>query len=210
MMDRSKRQALATLAKLAALAGSAALFGSAISKAAASDRDIVLFYSSKYGATLDTAQWIAKAVDRPVKVVSIAEADRVAEVFNTSAQYVLGSAVFKEQPMLVMQAFVEEYKSILDGRTLASFVVCGTQADSDKNKQRIAGYLEKLTLPLLHRPELNQHFGGRLVVANLTEEDHQLLERFYTKVLKKPLVDWDRTDREAVIQWAQAKLGFRD
>lgn len=33
---------------------------------------------------------------------------------------------------------------------------------------------------------------------------------FSTKVLKKPLVDWDRTDREAVIQWAQAKLGFRD
>ena len=203
-MDISRRKALKTISKTAVVASAGLLFGGQISQALSKEQKLVLFYSSKYGATSDISNWIAQGVSQPIQVINITNTEHVNAVFSVKGSYILGSAVYKEQPMLAMQEFVALHREKLDGNTIASFVVCGTQPDSDKNVKRIEGYLSKLNAPLTQKPSLTRQFGGRLVVEKLTPDDRAMLERFYTKVLSKPLVDWDRMNREEVMRMAQA------
>ena len=203
-MDISRRKALQIFSKTAVVASAALLFGGQISQASTKEQKLVLFYSSKYGVTADISNWIAHGANQPIDVINIANTDNVNAAFSEQGNYILGAAVYKEQPMLTMQEFVSLHKARLDGNTIASFVVCGTQPDSDKNVKRIEGYLAKLSAALRQKPSLTRQLGGRLVVDKLSPDDRAMLERFYTKVLKRPLVDWDRTDRNEAIKLAQA------
>ena len=201
-MDKSRREALKFLSTSALIASSALLFAGQISQAATAPT-ITFFYSSKYGATKDTAHWISQGVTMPIHLVDITDEKQVNIAFATDSQYILGSAVYQDQPMQQMQDFVAKHQQSLNGNTLASFVVCGTQPTTEKNQQRIAGYLRKLSEPLTIKPQIEQQLGGRLVIANLQEKDRRMLTHFYSKVLKKPLVDWDRTDKETITKLAQ-------
>lgn len=201
-MDDSRRNTLKLLTRSVILVGSAVLLGGQVSRVLAAGGSFVLFYSSKYGATRDTAKWIAEGIKQPVELVDISDANRVNSALSTPASYILGSAVYREQPTAEMQAFVETNKQALDGNTIASFVVCGTQPDSVKNRQRIESYLERLNAPLVTKPKFTRQLGGRLIVDKLLSEDREKLTHFYEKILMKPLEDWDRTDKAAAANLA--------
>ena len=202
-MDKNKRATLARLGKTTLLASSAFAFGGQASLLLASDQKVTLLYSSKYGSTLETAQWIAEGIRQPSAIINISDTLAVDSALKQESKFILGSAVYKERPMESMLAFTKKHLKALDHHVIASFVVCGTQPNSEKNKQRIDNYLQALNEALHHKPNLSRSLGGRLIVENLTQEDREMLTRFYDKVLKKPLIGWDRTDPALAKQFAQ-------
>lgn len=202
-MDKQKRATLKTITKSILLAGTSLSFGSQISPLFAADQKVALFYASKYGATFDTSKWIAEGMSQKTAIVNINDNQAANTALNQNAKFILGSAVYRERPMDSMLSFIETHAQQLGDRVVASFVVCGTQANSDKNQQRINHYLHTLNEPLLHKPSLSRQLGGRLIVEKLDAEDRAKLTRFYNKVLKKPLLDWDRTDRALAMRLAQ-------
>ena len=187
-----------TLASLAAFQ-----FGSVINSAQAADIKLVLLYATKYGATRDTARWIGEGLGRPVDIVNIKEISGIKNYKHSNIKFILGCAVFKEGPMKEMLQFVQKHVAVLNGQVAATYIVCGTPANNAKNKQRIAAYLAQLNNLLPQPPDLSRHFGGRLIVSKLTAEDREALMRFYAKVAKKSLQDWDRTDPVLAKNFAQ-------
>lgn len=174
----------------------ASAFGLRINDVLAADTLVVIIYATKYGATRDTAQWIAQGLQRKVQIVNLEQVGDLATLAAAGTRFVLGSAVFQEAPMHAMQQFVQHNRSVLSGRVAASFVVCGTEPNSEKNKQRIASFITKLNQPLQEKPDLVSSFGGRLQLEKLTQQDLAALTRFYQKILKKKLQSWDRTEPE--------------
>ena len=191
-------------ALLASLA--ARRFAGLIAESLADDDRILLLYGTKYGATRDTAQWIADGLQRPVELVDIRDSGNP-DGYGEKARFILGSAVFTEGPMRTMCDYIREHASVLNGRVVATFVVCGSSPDSEKGQARIASYLSQLNAPLRPAPTLSRAFGGRLMVAKLTDEDRDALTRYYAIARQQPLADWDRTDPRIAAQFADQLRG---
>ena len=98
-------------------------------------------------------------------------------------------------PHAGLVALLGRHAQALDGRIVGSFVVCGSRNDSAGGLKRIGKYLGQLHAPLKRPPPLSRGLGGRLVVAQLNDEDRAALERFYRDYLNRELKDWDRMER---------------
>ena len=181
-------------------------FGQAIAQRVPNHARIACVYATRYGATRDNAEWIASGINQDVSLFDI-EIDAVDRVVADYDFVIVGSGVWREGVHAAIKSFVADYADHLTDKLIASFVVCGTQANSEKNKKRIEGYFAGMHESLPRAPHLYQALGGRLRVDQLNEEDRAKLTRFYTKVLKRELESWDRTDKQAALSFASKVHG---
>jgi len=157
------------------------------------DKKVALIYATRYGATKDTAQWIEKGISREIDLLNIEDIS-FAETAKEYDLFIIGSGVWIDGVHKDMLKFLETQKVELQGKIIASFILCGTTGKDVKGEQRIAQYFRKFHSSLDKKPPLNEKFGGRMIIDKLSEEDRKLLEMFYTKILKREFVSWDRTE----------------
>ncbi len=203
----SRREFIKDSASYALLCAAAFSFGCSVKEQApkAEGKDgpkIAIIYATRYGATEDTARWMAKGMDQDVDLLNIAtiDTDTVIEQYDA---FVIGSGVWLGGVDKRITAFMEKYAQKLDKRLPGTFIVCGTQEESESGEKRIAKYFEQLHAPLKQPPVNHKAFGGRMVVEKLTEEDKKALEKFYRSFLKQELHDWDRTDPNTAYKYGK-------
>ena len=192
-MDR--RDFLLTAGITLALA-SAYSFGNSI-KLLIEDKSekVALVYGTRYGATEDTAKWIAKGIDSNVDVLNIETID-FDKTIHKYDKFIIGSGIWIDGAHKRLMELLSTYTEQIQPKIIASFIVCGTIGEDDAGKVRIEGYFERFHKPLDVKPALKKHFGGRMIIEKLSDKDRKLLDNFYRKVLKKAFVSWDRTQPE--------------
>jgi len=156
---------------------------------------IALVYGTRYGATEDTAHWIAKGIGRPVDVINIEKLD-FDESMKKYDQIIIGSGIWIDGAHKRLMELLSTHKEQIQPKIIASFIVCGTTGENEAGRKRIEGYFEKFLKPLDIQPTLQRHFGGRIIIDKLTDKDRKLLDNFYRKILKKEFASWDRTNPE--------------
>jgi len=153
---------------------------------------VALVYGTRYGATEDTAKWVAKGIGSNVDVLNIETID-FAETIEKYDKFIIGSGIWIDGAHKRLMELLTTYKEQIQSKIIASFIVCGTTGEDDAGKVRIEGYFERFHKPLEIKPSMKRHFGGRMIIDKLTEKDRKLLDNFYRNVLKKEFVSWDRT-----------------
>ncbi len=156
---------------------------------------IALVYGTRYGATEDTAKWIAKGIGSNVSVLNIETID-LDETIHKYDKFIIGSGIWIDGAHKRLMELLSTYKEQMQPKIIASFIVCGTTGEDDAGKARIEGYFERFHEPLDVKPALKKYFGGRMTIEKLSEKDRKLLDNFYRNVLKKEFVSWDRTKPE--------------
>ena len=181
---------------IAFISASAYSFGNSI-KPLIEDKSekIALVYGTRYGATEDTAQWIAKGIGSNVDVLNIETIDFDDTIHNYD-KFIIGSGIWIDGAHKRLMELLLTYKEQIQPKIIASFIVCGTTGEDDAGKVRIEGYFERFHKPLDVKPALKRHFGGRMIIEKLSEKDRKLLDNFYRNVLKKEFASWDRTKPE--------------
>jgi len=154
-----------------------------------------LVYGTRYGATEDTAKWIAKGIGSSVDILNIETID-LDETIHKYDKFIIGSGIWIDGAHKRLMELLSRYKEQIQPKIIASFIVCGTTGEDDTGKVRIEGYFERFHKPLDIKPSLKRHFGGRMIIEKLSEKDRKLLDNFYRNVLKKEFVSWDRTKPE--------------
>ncbi len=156
-----------------------------------SDR-IALVYGTRYGATKDTAKWIAKGVGNHVDILNIEEISF--DIFvKKYDKIIIGSGIWIDGGHKRLIELFSTHKEEIQSKIIASFIVCGTTGEDGAGVRRIEGYFEKFHKPLDIKPPLQRYFGGRMTIEQLNEKDRKLLDNFYRNVLKRAFVSWDRT-----------------
>jgi len=154
----------------------------------------VLIYGTRYGATKDTAYWIARGIDdQSLDVIDI-EALDLDDAAQKYDHFIIGSGIWIDGAHPKLIRFLGDNKERIEQNILASFIVCGTTGEDEAGKKRIEGYFDRFLKPLDIKPKIQEHFGGRMIIDKLSDKDRKLLDHFYHKILKKEFASWDRTD----------------
>ena len=156
---------------------------------------IALIYGTRYGATEDTAKWIAKGIGSSVDILNI-ENIKFDETVQKYDKFIIGSGIWIDGAHKDLMKLLSTHKEVLQSKIIASFIVCGTTGEDEAGKGRIEGYFERFHKPLDIKPTVKRHFGGRMIIEKLSEKDRKLLDNFYRNVLKKEFKSWDRTKPE--------------
>ena len=163
-----------------------------------------LIYGTRYGATEDTAKWIAKGMGKHVDVLNIEEIS-FDEFLRKYDKIIIGSGIWIDGGHKRLIELFSKHKKQIQSKIVASFIVCGTTGEDEAGKRRIEGYFDKFHKPLDIKPPLQKYFGGRMTIEQLNEKDRKLLDNFYRNVLKKEFLSWDRTQPEVAEKFG-AKL----
>lgn len=199
--DGSRRDFLRRIGYLG-VATAAVNFGFNIEQAfSANTNNIAILYATKYGATKDTAQWVSEGFKHNIEVLNVKEV-RLADLHRYDG-FILGSAVIKENILSDMQSAIKSFSSVFKDKVLATFIVCGTEGKNEREKKHITGYINRFNALLPTPPKQSQYFGGRMIVSKLTEEDRLAMTRFYQKILKRKLTNWDRTNSKLAITYGE-------
>ncbi len=156
------------------------------------NKKVALIYATRYGATKDTAEWIAQGMKRDVDLLNIEDIS-FADTAKKYNLFIVGSGVWIDGVHKDMLKFLSTQKIELRGKIVASFILCGTTAKDVKGEERIEKYFQKFHVSLDKKPPLNEYFGGRMIIDKLNEKDKKMLEVFYERILKREFVSWDRT-----------------
>jgi len=154
-----------------------------------------LIYGTRYGATEDTAKWIAKGIGSSVDLLNI-ETLNFDETIEKYDKFIIGSGVWIDGAHKRLMELLTTHTQVMQSKIIASFIVCGTTGEDEAGKGRIEGYFKRFHEPLTLKPKIQRHFGGRMIIEKLSEKDRKLLDNFYRKVLKKEFKSWDRTKLE--------------
>lgn len=188
-----RRRFLLEGGKLCALSLAALNFGCGISRLLDEKSRTALIYATRYGATRDTSQWIKTGIGWNVDLLDI-ETISFAETAASYDSFIIGSGVWVGGTHKAFSDFLTSQAEKLNGRVVASFIVCGTDGTTEANRKRIEGYFEQFHSPLREKPPMSEYFGGRVIVEKLSAEDMETLARFYRTYLKAELKSWDNTD----------------
>lgn len=190
----NRREFLFNACKYSSLSVLALNFGCSISRLIEGhSKNVALIYGTKYGATKDTAYWIRNGIKRKVDILNI----EGISYLDTALRYdlfIIGSGVWIGGVHDKLIDFLTLQAEKLDGKVIASFIVCGTDGSTAEGKDRIKGYFDQLHEPLNNRPFLSEYFGGRIIIEKLTKEDREALIQFYRTYLQSELTSWDKTD----------------
>lgn len=190
----NRREFLTGALKYSSLSLLAFNFGCSISTLIANrSGNVALVYATKYGATRDTATWIKDGARGKIDLLNI-ESISYSEISSRYDLFIMGSGVWIGGVHEKLVDFLTSQANMLDGKVIASFIVCGTDGSTAGGEERIDGYFEQLHEPLKKMPLLSEYFGGRIIVEKLTAEDRDALVQFYQTYLKSELTSWDRTD----------------
>ncbi|MCW8822131.1 MAG: flavodoxin domain-containing protein [Sulfurovum sp.] len=197
-MDR--RDFLLT-AGIALASVSAYSFGNSIKPLVDNPSDkIALVYGTRYGATEDTAKWIAKGIGRDIDILNIETID-FNETVNKYDNFIIGSGIWIDGAHKHLMELLTTHTKEIESKIIASFIVCGTTGEDPAGEARIEGYFERFHKPLSLKPTLKKHFGGRMIIEKLSLKDRKLLDNFYRNVLKREFKSWDRTKPAAAEQF---------
>jgi len=165
-------------------------------------KKVALLYATRYGATKDTARWIKEGLNADVDMLDIEDIS-----FTKSAKkydlFIIGSGVWIDGVHKDILRFLETQKEELQGKVIASFILCGTTGEDVDGEKRIQQYFEKFHSSLDEKPAFSEQFGGRMIIDKLNEKDKKLLTMFYKKILKREFVSWDRTEPKKALAFAQ-------
>jgi len=192
-----RRDFLHIASKMAIVSLAAFNFGCSIRPSVEEDSaKTALLYGTRYGATRDTAKWVAKGAGGNIDVLDIetVDLDLIAGDYD---RFVIGSGIWIDGVHKQIKELLSSKREQIEPKIIAAFIVCGT---SDKNKageKRIDGYFNRFFQPLNDRPPMTAYFGGRMNISKLNEKDRKLLSNFYRNILKREFTDWDRTDPKA-------------
>jgi len=156
-------------------------------------KKVALIYATRYGATLDTAQWIAQGMEREVDLLNI-ETITFKDIINDYDHFIIGSGIWVDGVHREILTLLQQHHKEIQSKLLATFIVCGTTQKKESGRARIEQYFRRFHAALETEPPLHEQFGGRIVIEKLTQKDRKLLEHFYKKVLKKEFVSWDRRE----------------
>lgn len=159
------------------------------------ENKIALIYGTRYGATEDTAKWIAKGIGGSVDVLNI-ENINFDEIVQKYDKFIIGSGIWIDGAHKQLMKLQSDHTELIQSKIIASFIVCGTTGEDDAGKARIEGYFKRFHKPLTVKPKIQRHFGGRMIIEKLSEKDKKLLDNFYRNVLKREFKSWDRTKPE--------------
>jgi menaquinone-dependent protoporphyrinogen oxidase len=168
---------------------------------------IALIYGTRYGATEDTAKWIAKGIGSSVDLLNI-ETLNFDETIEKYDKFIIGSGVWIDGAHKRLMELLTTHTDVMQTKIIASFIVCGTTGEDEAGKGRIEGYFERFHKPLTLKPKIQRHFGGRMIIEKLSEKDRKLLYNFYNNVLKKEFKSWDRTKPEIAEKFGVELLGI--
>jgi menaquinone-dependent protoporphyrinogen oxidase len=187
----------------AALSLAALNFGCSISKLTG-DRagNTALIYATKYGATRDTANWIRNGINREVDLLNIEDISYTGTAKDYDS-FIIGSGVWIGGVHNRLLDFLTSQADMLDGKVMASFIVCGTDGGTESGKKRINSYFDQFHAPFKKMPLLSDYFGGRIIVEKLTDEDREALIKFYRTFLKSKLTSWDKTDPDKAARFGK-------
>jgi menaquinone-dependent protoporphyrinogen IX oxidase len=157
---------------------------------------VAVLYGTRYGSTGDTADWICEGIGTTAVPIDV-ETVFFPNIMHEYDYFVIGSGVWIDGVHPGLLDLLSSYTTEIEGRIIASFIVCGTDPGSLSGQERIRRYFEQLHKPLDHQPVFNRSFGGRVIVEQLTEADKEALVKFYRKYLDRELESWDRTDPDA-------------
>ena len=157
---------------------------------------VAVIYGTRYGSTGDTAGWICEGIGTTAVPIDV-ETVFFPNIMLTYNYFVIGSGVWIDGVHPDLLDLLSTYTSEIEGRIIASFIVCGSDPGSLSGQERIRRYFEQLHRPLDRQPVFNRSFGGRVIVEQLTDKDRKALIHFYRKYLDRELESWDRTDPEA-------------
>lgn len=192
----SRREFLSRAYKYSSLSLMALFWGCDIARLTeGKEKQTALIYATRYGATKETAGWIHEGIQGPVDLLDI-ESISFSDVASRYDRFIIGSGVWIGGVHKRIVDFLESHKNELNGKVLATFVVCGTDGNTQSGRKRIDGYFTPMHAPLDRKPSLSGYFGGRVIVEKLTDEDREALTVFYKTYLKDQLRSWDRTDPE--------------
>ncbi len=190
----NRRDFLIKASKYSSLSLLALNFGCSISRFLDdSTQNIALIYATKYGATKETADWINEGMGRKADLLDIEDIDH-SEIASRYSLFIVGSGIWIGGVHNKLVDFLTSEAEKIDGKVIASFVVCGTDGTKESGKRRISGYFDKFHKPLTELPKISEYFGGRIIVEKLTDEDREALVQFYRRFLKTKLTSWDKTD----------------
>ena len=167
---------------------------------------IALIYGTRYGATEDTAKWIAKGIGTSVDVLNIETVD-FDEILHKYDKFIIGSGIWIDGGHKRLMELLSVHTQVMQSKIIASFIVCGTTGEDEAGKGRIEGYFERFHKPLIVKPKIQRYFGGRMIIEKLSEKDRKLLDNFYRNVLKKEFKSWDRTKPEISEKFGVELLG---
>ena len=199
-----RRDFLLTLG-ITLVSASAYSFGESIQAGTKKSDKIALLYGTRYGATEETANWIAKGMDGQVDLLNIENIDFTQTLENYD-KFIIGSGIWIDGAHKRLMELLSMHTEEMQSKIIASFIVCGTTGEDEAGKGRIEGYFDRFHKPLTIKPEMKRHFGGRMIIEKLSEKDRKLLDNFYRNVLKKEFVSWDRTDPKKAEKFAAALL----
>lgn len=172
------------------------------SETAVSKEQIVIttcvLYSSRYGATRDIAQALARILG-PARASPV---DGFNPAASTCEFAVIGTPVYGEAPDPRVTRFVEENRDWLVRRKVALF----TSSLAPDKDGRYRASLSHLIGPSLVS---GASLGGRLEVASLDTADRTAMEAF-AHMTGSPLNNADTLDWQAVAAWGLKLRGFRD
>ena len=137
----------------------------------------VVIYKSRYGATQQYAEWLAKDMGFPLM-----EVDMVSElVLNEFDFVIMGSSVYIGK--LLIKSWLQNHAGILQKKKLILFVVCGTPASDMAKTTAIVAK----NLPVALASKCGIFFlKGRLHLKKLSLLDRIAL-RFGARVEKDPI-----------------------
>jgi len=196
-----ERRRFLKIAAIGVLPIAAFSFGCDISRALKSThRKGAILYATRYGSTEETALWLAEGIKAETSVLNIESVDFSA-VPNAYDFLILGSGIWVGGVHKEIKRFIQTEGSSIDGKVVATFVVCGSRGDDPAGQKRIQGYLDQINQHLTQPPKLSTSFGGRLVLDRLRPEDKEALTRFYKNFLKKPLEGWNYMDKTKTVSF---------
>jgi len=168
---------------------------------------VALIYGTRYGATQDNAEWIAKGIGSQVDILNVEDMD-FAETLKKYDKFIIGSGIWVDGAHKRLMELLSTHTAQIESKIIASFIVCGTTGEDDAGRSRIEGYFERLHKPLNLKPTLKKHLGGRMTIEKLSEKDRKLLDNFYNNVLKREFKSWDRTDPEEAGKFGISMLKY--
>ena len=177
------------------VAAAALCLGSLSGPAFSADgKSSVILYGSRYGATEQTARWIAEGMNGQADLLAVKDAGDL----RGYRFIILGSGIYYDQLHQDIAAFLAAHKTEIADRVVALFVVSGSGPGG-------TGYLESFAQALGRKPALGKAFGGWIKKERLSPEDLKGLEDYF-KSVNQPFVNSDSTDKDACVEFGKEIL----
>jgi menaquinone-dependent protoporphyrinogen IX oxidase len=150
----------------------------------------LVVYSSKYGSTRDAAKIIA-LINGPAMYCTV---DEFKPEYKEFENIIIGSPLLQEKLEPSIIEFAKNNRDWLKDKAVSLFCTCLNKNGGLEQLRSLEELIEIKTVSM-------KAIGGRLVLDQLDETDHELIKNFFEYV-KLPFEDMDFYNDEEIIQYA--------